>query len=98
MPTPQGAVSIFYIGRQNLTINQCVLIIKAVFNRLKIWFSWRKTLTLHKTIKLTDMTRTITIKKPSQRMIQVFDSLREKKRQQIEKLMKKKECVFTVKV
>ena len=31
-------------------------------------------------------------------MIQVFDSLREKKRQQVEKLMKKKECVFTVKV
>ncbi len=44
------------------------------------------------------MTRTITINKPSQRMIQVFDSLREKKRQQVEKLMKKKECVFTVKV
>ena len=44
------------------------------------------------------MTRTITINKPSQRMIQVFDSLREKKSQQIEKLTKKKECVFTVKV
>lgn len=49
-------------------------------------------------IKLIVMTRTITIKKPSQRMIQVFDSLREKKQQQIEKLTNKKECVFTVKV
>ena len=44
------------------------------------------------------MTRTINIKKPSQRMIQVFDSLREKKCQQVEKLTKKKESVFTVKV
>lgn len=44
------------------------------------------------------MTRTIVIDKPSQRMIQVFDSLREKKRQQTEMLTKKKECVFTVKV
>lgn len=44
------------------------------------------------------MTRTITINKPSQRMIQVFDSLRDRKRQQVEKLMNKKECVFTVKV
>lgn len=44
------------------------------------------------------MTRTITINKPSPRMIQVFNSLREKKRQQIEMLTKKKECVFTVKV
>ena len=31
-------------------------------------------------------------------MIQVFDSLREKKLQQVEKLKKKKDCVFTVKV
>lgn len=44
------------------------------------------------------MTRTITINKPSQKMIQVFDSLREKKRQQIEKMSKKKESVFTIKV
>lgn len=44
------------------------------------------------------MTRTVTIKQPSQRMIQVFDSLREKKLQQIERLTQKKECVFTVKV
>lgn len=44
------------------------------------------------------MTRTITINKPSQKMIQVFDSLREKKRQQIEKMTKKKESVFTIKV
>ena len=44
------------------------------------------------------MTHTVTIKQPSQRMIQVFDSLREKKLLQIEKLTQKKECVFTVKV
>ena len=44
------------------------------------------------------MTRTIVIKEPSQRMIQVFDSLRDKKCQQIEKLASKKECVFTIKV
>lgn len=44
------------------------------------------------------MTRTITIKQPSKRMIQVFDSLREKKQQQIDKLTTKEECVFTVKV
>lgn len=44
------------------------------------------------------MTRTITIKNPSQGMIQVFDSLREKKCQQVEKLKMKKECVFTIKV
>lgn len=44
------------------------------------------------------MTRTITIEKPSERMIQVFDSLREKKQQQIERLTGKKECVFTIKV
>ncbi len=31
-------------------------------------------------------------------MIQVFDSLREKKLQQIKRLTQKKECVFTVKV
>ena len=44
------------------------------------------------------MTRTITINNPSQNMIQVFDSLREKKYQQIDMLMEKKECVFTVQV
>lgn len=48
--------------------------------------------------KRTTMTRTITIKHPSARMIQVFDSLQEKKRRQIEKLSQKKECVFTIKV
>lgn len=42
------------------------------------------------------MTRNITIKKPSQRMIQVFDALREKKQQQIKKLTEKKECTFTI--
>ncbi len=44
------------------------------------------------------MTRTINIKKPSPKMIQVFDSLRDKKQQQIAKLANTKECVFTIKV
>lgn len=44
------------------------------------------------------MNRSITVKKPSQRLIQVFDSLRDKKLQQIELLKNKKECVFTLKV
>jgi hypothetical protein len=44
------------------------------------------------------MTQNITINQPSRRMIQVFDSLREKKYQQIDKLTNKKECVFTIKV
>lgn len=73
-----------------------------IFNCLKLGSVEKNALYLHKAIKQsikpTDMTRTITIKKPSQRMIQVFDSLRDKKRQQIEKLTKKKECVFTIKV
>ena len=47
---------------------------------------------------LTHMTRTITIKNPSAKMIQVFDSMREKKHQQIEKLKQKKDCVFSLKV
>ncbi len=42
------------------------------------------------------MTRNITIKNPSQKMIQVFDSLREKKQQQMKKLAKKKQCTFTI--
>ncbi len=42
------------------------------------------------------MTRNITIKNPSQKMIQVFDSLREKKQQQIKKLAEKKQCTFTI--
>jgi len=49
-------------------------------------------------MRYIDMTRTIKIKKPSPEMIQVFDSLRDKKRQQIDKLTNKKECVFTVKI
>ena len=44
------------------------------------------------------MTRNITIKKPSQKMIQVFDTLREKKEQQIKKLSEKKNCTFTIEV
>ena len=42
------------------------------------------------------MTRNITIKHPSQKMIQVFDALREKKQQQIKKLTAKKQCTFIV--
>lgn len=44
------------------------------------------------------MTRNITIKNPSQRMIQVFDILRDKKQQQIKKLIEKKQCTFTIEV
>ncbi len=44
------------------------------------------------------MTRNINIKHPSPKMIQVFDALREKKQMQIEKLSKKNECIFTIKV
>lgn len=42
------------------------------------------------------MTRNITIKNPSQKMIQVFDALREKKEQQIKKLTDKNQCTFTI--
>lgn len=42
------------------------------------------------------MTRNITIENPSQKMIQVFDALREKKQQQIKKLSEKKQCTFTI--
>ncbi len=42
------------------------------------------------------MTRNITIKNPSQKMIQVFDALREKKQQQIKKLSEKKQGTFTI--
>ena len=42
------------------------------------------------------MTRNITIKNPSQKMIQVFDALREKKQQQIKKLTEKQQGTFTI--
>lgn len=42
------------------------------------------------------MTRNITIKNPSPKMIQVFDALREKKQQQIKKLTEKDHCTFTI--
>ncbi len=42
------------------------------------------------------MTRNITIKNPSQKMIQVFESLREKKQQQTKKLAEKEQCTFTI--
>ncbi len=44
------------------------------------------------------MTRDIVIKNPSQRMIQVFDALRDRKQQQIKKLSEKERCMFTIKV
>lgn len=44
------------------------------------------------------MTRNITIKTPSPKMIQVFESLRDKKEQQLKKLAEKKECTFTINV
>lgn len=44
------------------------------------------------------MTRNITIKNPSPKMIQVFDTFREKKQQQIKKLNDKQECTFTITV
>jgi len=42
------------------------------------------------------MTQNITIKNPSQKMIQVFEALREKKQQQIKKLTEKEQCTFTI--
>ncbi len=42
------------------------------------------------------MTRNITIKNPSQKMIQVFDELKEKKQEQIKKLTEQKQCTFTL--
>jgi hypothetical protein len=44
------------------------------------------------------MTRTIDIKHPSQMMLQVFDSLREKKLRQADMLADKEECLFTIKM
>ena len=44
------------------------------------------------------MTRNITIKNPSPKMIQVFDALREKKEQQIKKLSEKEHGIFTINV
>lgn len=44
------------------------------------------------------MTREITIKNPSQTMIQVFEKLREKKNMQRKKLAYKQECTFTINV
>ncbi len=42
------------------------------------------------------MTRNITIKNPSQKMIQVFDALKEKKQEQVKKLTERKQCTFTI--
>ena len=42
------------------------------------------------------MTRNITIQNPSQKMIQVFDAMREKKQQQLKKLAEKKHAAITI--
>lgn len=42
------------------------------------------------------MTRNIIIKNPSPKMVQVFESLREKKQHQIKKLTEKSQCTFSV--
>ncbi len=42
------------------------------------------------------MTRNITIKNPSQKMIQVFDNLKERKQKQIKKLIEKKQCTSII--
>lgn len=44
------------------------------------------------------MTKSIIIKEPTSKIIKVFDSLKEKKQQQIKKLAEKKQCTFTVTV
>lgn len=44
------------------------------------------------------MTQNITIKNPSQKMLQVFEAMREKKQQQIKKLTEKKQGTFTIHV
>lgn len=44
------------------------------------------------------MTRNIIINNPSQKMIQVFDALKEKKRQQTKKLVNKKECTVSIEI
>lgn len=48
--------------------------------------------------KQLDMTQNITIKNPSQKMLQVFEAMREKKQQQIKKLTEKKQGTFTIHV
>lgn len=42
------------------------------------------------------MTQNTTIKNPSQKMIQVFDALKQKKEQQAKKLAEKEACTFTI--
>ncbi len=44
------------------------------------------------------MTRDITIKDPSKAVIRIFDSLKEKKEQQIKRLSQKPQCTFTITV
>ena len=42
------------------------------------------------------MTRNISIKNPTQKMIRLFDIMRDKKLHQIKKLSEKKQGIFTV--
>lgn len=42
------------------------------------------------------MTKDITIKTPTPKVIKMFDALREKKQKQIKKLVESKQCTFTV--
>lgn len=44
------------------------------------------------------MTRNIVIANPSAKMIQVFDTLKEKQQQQIKKLINKKQATFSITV
>lgn len=44
------------------------------------------------------MTRNITINNPSEKMIQVFNSLRDKKQRQMKKLAELKQSTFTIHV
>ncbi len=44
------------------------------------------------------MTRTTTIKNPSKEVIKIFDTLRDRKQQQIQKLSEKSQCTFTINV
>lgn len=44
------------------------------------------------------MTKNITIKNPSEKMMEVFKSLQTKKEQQTDKLSTKEQCTFTIKV
>lgn len=44
------------------------------------------------------MTKNVTYEQPSQKMIQMFEQLREKKQQQIKKLTEKEKCTFSINI